>query len=62
MNSRCRCNIREVARQAKVSVATVSRALNNRSPLTEKTRARVLRTVQKLNYQPDPIFRLAFQR
>lgn len=44
--------IKDVARHAKVSVASVSRALNGTGVVTTQTRERVLRAVQKLNYTP----------
>ncbi len=44
--------IKDVARQAKVSVASVSRALNGTGVVTTETRERVLRAVEKLNYTP----------
>jgi DNA-binding LacI/PurR family transcriptional regulator len=46
-------NLREVARQAGVSTATVSRVLNNSSHVKNATRARVMRTVGKLKYHPN---------
>jgi LacI family transcriptional regulator len=44
--------IREVARAAGVSVATVSRALNDKGPLREETRRRVRRAAERLHYIP----------
>ncbi|MBI4026781.1 MAG: LacI family DNA-binding transcriptional regulator [Verrucomicrobia bacterium] len=57
MKTRSGCNIHDVAKKARVSVATVSRVLNNNSIPTAATRERVLQTVQKLNYRPHPAFR-----
>jgi len=45
--------MRDVANAAGVSVMTVSRALKKDSVITEKTRARILDIVQKMNYVPD---------
>ncbi|MEL7233662.1 MAG: LacI family DNA-binding transcriptional regulator, partial [Chloroflexota bacterium] len=45
--------IDDVARAAKVSVSTVSRILNNRPDVAEKTRARVLRVIDELGYAPN---------
>jgi DNA-binding LacI/PurR family transcriptional regulator len=46
-------NLEEVARRAKVSTATVSRVLNNASPVRNTTRARVMRAVEELKYRPN---------
>lgn len=45
--------IRDVARQAGVSVATVSRVLNNSSAVTPDTRDAVLLAVDALGYRPN---------
>ena len=45
--------LEEVARQAGVSTATVSRVLNNPSIVKEATRLRVLAAAKKLNYRPN---------
>ena len=45
--------IRDVARQAGVSVATVSRVLNNSSVVTPETREAVLQAVESLGYRPN---------
>jgi len=46
-------SIRDVAKRAKVSIATVSRAINNPGTVDPKTVARVRRAVEELNYFPD---------
>lgn len=43
----------DVARHAGLSIATVSRALSGSSSVKEKTRARVLESVQALGYTPN---------
>jgi LacI family transcriptional regulator len=43
----------DVARQARVSVSTVSRVLSNTGRIKASTRSRVLRIAQELNYRPD---------
>lgn len=48
-------NIRDVARKAKVSVSTVSRALNNYKDVNKETRERIIRVVKELNYHPNSI-------
>ena len=44
--------IRDVARQAGVSVATVSRVINRKGPVREETARRVLAVVERLQYVP----------
>jgi LacI family transcriptional regulator len=44
--------IREVAQEAGVSVATVSRVINGKGPIREATRRRIRRVVEKLRYAP----------
>ena len=48
-----RSTIRDVARRATVSPATVSRVLNGCSHIREETRRRVLEAVRELGYTPD---------
>jgi LacI family transcriptional regulator len=45
--------IKEVSQLARVSVATVSRVLNGRVPVTEAKRASVLAAVAQLGYEPN---------
>ncbi|MDR3388270.1 MAG: LacI family DNA-binding transcriptional regulator [Rudaea sp.] len=44
--------IKDVAREARVSVASVSRALNGTPSVTEGTRARILGVAKRLRYMP----------
>jgi LacI family transcriptional regulator len=44
---------KEIAAQAGVSQATVSRVINNRSNVREETRRRVLEVIDELGYVPD---------
>lgn len=46
--------IREVARRAGVSIATVSRVLNKTVPVSEDKRKRVLEAVDAVGYTPNP--------
>lgn len=49
--------IREVARRAGVSIATVSYVLNESAPISEETRARVLAAADELGYRPSALAR-----
>ncbi len=46
-------SIKDVAKLSGVSVATVSRVLNNSDKVTEKTREKVLKTIETLGYVPN---------
>jgi len=45
--------LEDVAKRAKVSIATVSRVVNSVGPVKNSTRARVLKAIQELKYHPD---------
>ncbi|WP_422443644.1 LacI family DNA-binding transcriptional regulator [Thermoanaerobacterium sp. DL9XJH110] len=47
--------IYDVAKKARVSIATVSRVLNNSGAVSEKTRQRVKKVMEELNYTPNVI-------
>lgn len=49
--------IKDVAKKAAVSVATVSRVLNNLPGYSESTRKKVMKAVEELGYQPNAIAR-----
>ena len=49
--------IRDVAKKAKVGIATVSRVLNNSPAVSDETRQRVLNAIDELNYKPNLIAR-----
>jgi len=49
--------IKDIARKAKVSYATVSRALNHRYGVKRETRERVLEAASALNYSPNALAR-----
>jgi LacI family transcriptional regulator, repressor for deo operon, udp, cdd, tsx, nupC, and nupG len=49
--------IEEVAKKAKVSTATVSRVINNNGAVSEKTRQKVMKTVEQLGYAPNILAR-----
>lgn len=49
--------VKEIARLAKVSLATVDRVLHNRTGVSEDTRAKIQKIVKRLNYQPNILAR-----
>lgn len=50
-------NIQQVAKQAGVSVATVSRVLNGKDKVSTKTKLKVEEAIQYLNYEPSMLGR-----
>ncbi len=48
-------NIKDIAKQCKVNPATVSRALNGKKGVSEKVRARIIKTAQRLGYSKNPL-------
>jgi len=46
--------IRDVAAQARVSIKTVSRVINNVATVKAHTRERVMKVIRKLDYHPNP--------
>ena len=50
-------NIRDVAKRAQTSVATVSAVVNNSGYVSPALRARVLQAVEALDYRPSAIAR-----
>lgn len=49
--------IKDVARLSKVSIATVSRILNNKPGYSEETKDRVMKAIEELGYQPNGVAR-----
>lgn len=54
--------IREIARQAHVSPATVSRVLNGTAAVDPQTEARVLKVIQETGYRPNEVARSLSKR
>ena len=52
---RPRLTIRDVARQAAVSVGTVSKALNNSGSLRQETRDKVIAVAKELGFRPNDL-------
>ncbi len=50
-------NIKDVAREAKVSVSTVSRVINGSAPVSEELKSRVIDAIKRLGYKPSYIAR-----
>ena len=51
------CTIKDVAKAANVSVATVSYVINKTKPVSKETRERVLKAVAELGYMPSSVAR-----
>jgi LacI family transcriptional regulator len=54
--------IKDVAREARVSVASVSRALNGHASMARQTRSRIMDVVERLRYVPHPSARSLITR
>lgn len=48
-------SMNEVAKRAGVSIATVSRVLNNSESVNEQTRLKILKAIRELKYQPSRV-------
>ncbi|MDY4545965.1 MAG: LacI family DNA-binding transcriptional regulator [Candidatus Choladocola sp.] len=46
-------SLKDISEVCKVSVATVSKALNNQSDISEKTKARIQKTAKEMGYYPN---------
>lgn len=49
--------LKDVAERSGITVTTVSRILNNRGYISEKTRKKVYEVMKELNYQPNELAR-----
>lgn len=54
--------IKEVAKEAGVSVATVSRVLNKSGYVSKESAASVKKAIEKLNYQPNSVARSLYHK
>lgn len=54
--------IKDVANEAEVSVATVSRVLNSKGYVNEETRKKVLTAIKKLDYKPNAVARSLYKK
>jgi len=55
-------NIKDVAKRANVSVATVSRVINNKGYVNDHTRSLVENAIKDLNYVPNEVARALFRK
>ncbi|WP_290795988.1 substrate-binding domain-containing protein [Flavihumibacter sp. UBA7668] len=54
--------VKEIARLAKVSIATVDRVLHNRTGVSVKTKEKIQQIIKELNYQPNIVARTLASR
>ena len=55
-------NIKDVAKLANVSVATVSRVINSKGYVNEHTKELVMKAIEELNYVPNEIARSLYRK
>ena len=55
-------NIKDVAKEAGVSVTTVSRVMNDRGYISEKTRKKVYDAMEKIGYHPNEFSKNFFRQ
>ncbi|MEK6479345.1 substrate-binding domain-containing protein [Catalinimonas sp. 4WD22] len=48
-----RAGVKEIARRAKVSLATVDRVIHNRTGVSDSTRKKIQKIIDEINYQPN---------
>jgi LacI family transcriptional regulator len=62
-NSKKTFGVREIARRANVAIATVDRVIHNRPGVSQKTKDKIRKIIEEVNYQPNLLARtLASQR
>ena len=54
--------IRDIAKLANVSVATVSRIINNSGKVSKDTREKVNQIINETNYHPNQVARTLYQK
>ena len=52
-NAKAAAGVKEIARLAQVSIATVDRVIHNREGVSEKTKAKIQTIIDELGYQPN---------
>ena len=52
-NENPRIGVKEIARRAKVSIATVDRVIHNRSDVSNNTRKKIQKIIKEMGYQPN---------
>lgn len=52
----------DIAKEANVSVATVSRVINNTAPVKKSTREKVMELINKYQFQPNALARSLFKK
>lgn len=55
-------NIRDIAREAGVSIATVSKVINDYPHISQKTREKVMRVIRESNFMPNSVARSLVQK
>ncbi len=55
-------NIREIAKKANISIATVSRHLNGTGYVSEEAREKIQKVIDELNYTPNALARAMFTK
>lgn len=53
MSNESKITIKDIAKICKVSVSTVSRAINNKGDINEDTKKMIIDTIEKLGYKPN---------
>lgn len=51
-------SLKDIARECRVSAATVSKALNDRKDIGEETKARIKKTAEEMGYFPNSAARI----